>query len=354
MRNLYFLISVFLTISLSGQKTFLSENFDYIEGSQIRAHGWTAHSGGDVSPILVNGEGLTMATTLYAGNRIGRAALVINNGADENKPFNAWVTQPLDGESPKNTYASFLIKPNGEIPAATGTTRPYFFHFGTYSDEVNPAFSSLSTAFRARTFIYPGTTPGNFRMNLSFNENEPLADNITGNYISNNTHLVVVKYTSIAGADNDEVSLFIFKNGDDISKEPSKPTIGPLKTTSTGTDQVLQAVVLRQYQANQNVIVDGIIVKDHWNLTSLVSSLSKLEMNANLQVFPNPTDGSFVNITSDILGIKEVTISDLTGRILSVNPIQNGKVDISSLAKGMYLLQVSKGSNIQTQKLVVR
>jgi hypothetical protein len=178
-----------------GQKTLLVENFDYDAGAQLRENGWNPHSGIETSPITVSSDGLSLLSTDYAGNGIGRAALVINNGADENKPFTSYVEQPADGESPKHTYASFLVKPNGEIPEATGNTRPYFFHFGQYQDPENPDFSSLSTAFRARTFIYPGTLPNTFRMNLSFNENAPDEANLTGNFNSNNVHLVVVKYT---------------------------------------------------------------------------------------------------------------------------------------------------------------
>lgn len=351
MRNLYVLLIFLLPAAAFSQTTFLVENFDYNAGAEIGFHGWTAHSGAGTSPILVSTDGLSMSTTMYAGNGIGRAALVINNGSDENKAFSSWVPQPADGQPPVHTYASFLLKPNGEIPEITGTIRPYFFHFGEYSDPENPEPTSLSTAFRARTFIYPGTVPGTFRMNLSFNENEPNPDNQTGNYNSAQTHLVVVKYTSIAGDDNDLVSLFVFKNGDDISSEPATPTIGPL--TGTNRDVILQAVSLRQYQAEQNVIVDGIIVRDHWNLTGTVSSVSSNRLDAPFKVFPNPVQNGILNISTDRLSDMQVRVQDVSGRVLLQKTITDGRLDLHALRKGVYLLQVVQGDQVFAHKIIV-
>ncbi len=334
-----------------GQKTLLVENFDYDAGAQLRDHGWTSHSAFETSPILVSSEGLSMLSTAYAGNNIGNAALVINNGSDENKPFTSYVEQPNEGEAPKHTYASFLMKPNGEIPVATGTIRPYFFHFGMYSDTENPEFSSLSTAFRARTFIYPGTLPNTFRLNLSFNENVPDEANLTSNFNSNNVHLIVLKYTSIAGADNDEVSLYVFKDGDDISSEPTTPTIGPLK--GTNMDVVLQAVALRQYQENQNVIVDGIIVRDHWDLTSDPSSVRDNVSSPLLKIYPNPVNNNIVTIESSSQEPMKISITNIQGSQILNSSDYDNSIDVSGLKSGVYILQINQNHKIQNHKLVI-
>lgn len=351
MRNFYASLIFACCTAVYGQTTFLAENFDYPAGAEIGFHGWTAHSAAGQNSIMVSNEGLSMNTTPYAGNGIGRAALVINNGSDENKPFSAWVPQPADGQPPVHTYASFLLKPNGQIPEATGTTRPYFFHFAEYSDPDNPEFTSISTAFRARTFIYPGTLPNTFRMNLSFNENEPNPANQTNNYNSAETHLIVVKYTSIAGADNDLVSLYVFKDGDNISTEPSTPTIGPLP--GTNRDVILQAVALRQYQADQNVIVDGIIVRDHWDLTSTVSSLNDIALFSSFKVFPNPVRDGFINISTDNLSDMMVRVQDISGRVLIQKTITDGRLNVSSLNKGVYFLNIIQDGQALGQKIIV-
>ena len=65
--------------------------------------------------------------------------------------------------------------------------------------------------------------------------------------------------------------------------------------------------------------------------------------NLNIRVYPNPAS-HFLNITSDleIEGYK-VHVFDLTGVLaLSVksNQLQSGKIDISGLAIGTYMLQI--------------
>jgi hypothetical protein len=351
MRVFYTLIFASCTLMATSQKTFLEEHFDYDLGSQLREYGWTPHSAGGTNPILVSSEGLEMPNTNYAGNGIGNAAWVINNGSDENKPFNEWVYPPEGDEPPKHTYASFLIKPLGDIPEATGTTRPYFFHFGEYNDIENPEFSDLSTAFRARTFIYPGTSLNTFRLNLSFNQNEPDPINETGNYDASQVHLIVLKYTSIAGDENDEVSLYVFKDGDDISSEPTTPTIGPLK--GTNRDVVLQAVALRQYQDDQNVIVDGIIVRDYWDLEGPSTSTSEIHQWGQVKVFPNPA-GSQVNIETASSNIMDARVLDVNGRVSLHETLNQATLDVSSLTSGLYILQILQDGQMFYQKLMIR
>lgn len=352
MRNLYLFLAMFIGASAYGQTTFLEENFDYDSVVEIRTHGWSAHSAGGTNPILVSAEGLSLPNTMYAGNNIGRAAWVINNGSDENKPFNAWVPQPADGEPNTHTYASFLMKPIGEIPVAVDNTRPYFFHFGEYNDIENPEFTDLSTAFRARTFIYPGTVPNTFQLNLSFNQNEPDPINQTGNYSSDEVHLIVLKYTSIAGEENDEVSLYVFSDGDDISAEPSSPTIGPL--TGTNRDVVLQAVSMRQFQDSQNVMVDGIIVRDHWDMTGGSTSTSERTVSTDMKVFPNPVQVGEINISTGFQGQMDVRIHDITGRTIQAGTITDGRMNISGLSQGAYFVNVQQGGRAFIQKLIVQ
>lgn len=350
MQRFYTLFFTMCTFGLFAQTTYLVENFDYDQGDEIRFHGWYAHSAGGTNPILVSAEGLSMATTPYAGNAIGNAAWVINNGSDENKPFSSWIRQPEAGQPDVHVYASFLMKPFGPIPEATGNTRPYFFHYGEYQEIEDPEFNGLSTAFRARTFIYPGTLPNTFRMNLSFNENEPDPLNQTNNYNSDEVHLIVVKYTSIAGEENDLVSLYVFRDGDDISQEPATPTIGPL--VGTNRDVVLQAVALRQYQDDQNVIVDGIIVRDYWDLTGSTST-EEITAQSPVQVYPNPAAGGELFLSFTPTTSMQVNIIDMQGRVMLKDVSGSNRLDISNLNAGNYIVHILHDNKLYYQKLVI-
>lgn len=253
-------ISAILGFSIGciyAQNTLLSEHFDYPAGDSLTNHGWYAHSAAATSPVLVGTPGLSWDG--YIGSGIGNAALVVNNGQDINKPFSS-------NASVGSVYASFLVHVDATF---TADGEGVFFHLGYYSDETPDAnFSNLATAFRARTFVLNGTDPAaQFKLGLSFNATT--AQGETGDLNIGETYLVVVKYTFIEGADNDEVSLFVFAEGADISEEPAMPTVGPFTGTQADAPS-LQALALRQFNNEQNVIVDGIFAKDAWDIESCI------------------------------------------------------------------------------------
>jgi len=82
---------------------------------------------------------------------------------------------------------------------------------------------------------------------------------------------------------------------------------------------------------------------------------------AQLEVFPNPNDGSFaVNCSLAQNSETVVRISDLAGRTI-YERIENLKAgnnrmmfSVTNLAKGIYTLQLISGNNISTEKLVVK
>ena len=233
----------------TAQTVFLAEHFDYPADSLLQKNGWYSHSAAATNPIKVTDGGLSWSKTNYKGSGVGNAAAVNNTGADENRPFTNDATSGT-------VYTSFLLKANA-------STQGYFFHLGAYSDITTPDYTKVSSAFRARTFVAPGTNATDFKLGLMFNS--ATVTNYSGDLTLGETYLVVVKYTFIDGAGNDEVSLYVFADGDDISMEPSTPTIGPL-TGDMADLTAIQCVVLRQYSSTQDVTVDGIIAQDAWDL----------------------------------------------------------------------------------------
>ncbi len=67
------------------------------------------------------------------------------------------------------------------------------------------------------------------------------------------------------------------------------------------------------------------------------SSSDDLDSNNKICIFPNPTR-DVINLNSeDILSVK---ILDIIGRNVSINMVENGKIDISHLNPGMYYLTI--------------
>lgn len=349
-KSILILSLLFVAFAVNAQNDYLLiENFDHPAGTQIRDFGWTAHSAGGTNPLEVVAPGLKLETTNYIGNDIGNACGINNTGSDENKPLSEFINEG-------SVYAAFLMKAGEEVTTAGAG---FFFHFVTYSNTENPDYSSISTAFRARTFIAPGSNEEYFRLGLNFNAAAvptEVGPNLTDDLDLSKTYLVVVKYTFIEGEDNDEVSLFVFEDGDDISEEPATPTLGPL--TGTAADApVIQGVALRQYNAAQNIIVDGIYVSDVWNFEGDDDDpISVTQISPNqIRIYPNPVQNSeiFVEGLSNENSI--VNITDISGKTLVSQEVTNsGSVSLDGLNAGIYFIQITDGPQIHTQKLIIQ
>lgn len=337
-----------------GQTNYLVENFNYPAAAALNANGWYIHSA-TANPTAVNNGGLTWAG--YIGSGVGNAALVNNTGVDVNKPLAGNIT---DGA----VYASFLFKPSAAI-ASTGTG-DYFFHFVKYSNETTPVYTATNTSYRARVFVIQGTnTATQFKLGLNFNASAYIApSNVTADLDITKTYLVVVKYKFNTGDFNDEVSLFVFAEGDAINTEPATPVLGPFTATPASPPAALpladdagtiQGVALRQSSAGQNAIVDGIYVRKVWDLTSAGTALGvdKFSQNNTLKVYPNPVQNNRVSIYSSIEGEKEISLFDLNGRVVLKKTMTNNELDLTNVNKGVYMLQTKVGASTSTTKLIV-
>lgn len=252
-----FIFSLIIQLSFA-QTTYLAEHFDYPTGDSLQSHGWYAHSAGTTNPIRVHTSGLSWTQTPYIGSGVGNAALVNNNGSDENLPLSS-------GISVGAVYSSFLLKLDGTVAT---NNRGYFFHIGEYTNVDTPAYTSVSFNFRARTFVTTGSSADKFRLGLTFNSGTTPSNegaDMTSDLDTGETYLIVIKYQFIDGDTNDEIFMYVFKDGEDISTEPSTATLGPIKGTAADMP-VMQYVAFRQYNLNPNLIIDGIIVKDAWDL----------------------------------------------------------------------------------------
>ena len=227
------------------------ENFDYAADDNLTLHGWVSHSGGGTQPQTVVSPGLTF--TGYASSGIGNAALLDNTGEDNNRLF----TPVASG----TVYMSFMVKVDA---AATG----YFIHYGS---------SPFSTAnYRGRVWVQGSGSSLAFK--LSFSSSDTTATPY--DYTVGETYLMVVKYEIVDGTLNDIVSLFILSSTDPLTTtEPSVPTIGPITNGTSSADIEPGAVGLRQFNASQNITVDGIQVATSW---SDVVPVELTSFNANV------------------------------------------------------------------------
>lgn len=211
----------------------LVENFDYEAGALLTAYGWTAHSVGGTQAIDVVVPGLTFDG--YPLSNIGGAALVDNNGEDVHRKF----TVQTSGK----VYAAFMVQVNGSVDG-------YFLHFGG---------DPIGTTFRPKLFLVGTGDPFNFGLSVGSNTATPVDGGV---FSFGKTYLLVMKYEIVEGEKNDIVSLYII-DGNIPDTEPETPSIGPL-TDSAQSDINPGCIAMRQFNAGQKVIVDGIRVATSW------------------------------------------------------------------------------------------
>lgn len=73
-----------------------------------------------------------------------------------------------------------------------------------------------------------------------------------------------------------------------------------------------------------------------------------------LNVYPNPTSGDRIYITTKTNDEKNVTIYDVLGKKVLQTVLSSKELNISSLNPGVYFIKVEEGDFTGTRKLIVR
>lgn len=251
------LMALLLLLSFRGYGQLAVEEFNYPIGSLLTDNGWTAHSGaGTESPTVTSG--LSFAGYLSSG--IGGAALLDNNGEDVHKNFPEQTTGTV--------YVAFVIQTEATNSAG------YFFHLGQ---------TTIGTTFFTRVWVN-ATGDGLGIGSSAPAEYSPITAGVPT--------LVVVKLN----LDTKLSELFVFATFP--AAEPATPTAS---FTETATFTNVGSIALRQYNAAQRIIVDGIRIATNW--ADAVTSDTAPPTVALPTI--NPAGGNFY-------GPVEVSISTLT------------------------------------------
>lgn len=70
-------------------------------------------------------------------------------------------------------------------------------------------------------------------------------------------------------------------------------------------------------------------------------------------MYPNPTNGVFVNILSKVSGEKQVAVYDVLGKQI-INTKIIDRLNVSKLSTGIYLVKINQGNTSVTKKLVIK
>jgi len=253
--NPYDTNSIAAIFKVENKPALLQENFEYPGStilSDISESGWAIHSGASTPIQTTSSSSLSFAN--YYGDGLGLAAILDANGADSNKKF-------IEQSEGTPIYISFVVKIKAPVSTALIPPTSYFFHTSSL-----PFVSGSSSTFRGQIFSKPILNDlTQYNLGLSFSATSPQETNTTKNLNYDQNYLIVLKYNSIVGSNNDSVSLYVFSENEDFATEPSQAFIGPL-TLATAADIKSVVVCLRQFDGNQDMLVDAIRVTTQWDL----------------------------------------------------------------------------------------
>ncbi|MFD2785136.1 IPT/TIG domain-containing protein [Hymenobacter rubripertinctus] len=225
----------------------LEEDFDYPAGTVLTSTGnWQAVSGAGTNPVQAASGSL--ATNMYGSpSTVGLAASLVNTGEDVIREFAPAVAGG-------DVYVAFEVQ-----IADVGSNDQYFL-------ALTPGGNVNSYAGRVVVRNSPATA-GRINIGLSFTSGSPVYATDAGgsliDYEANHTYLAVMRYRKLPDAADDQVRLYVFDNTTPLT-EPLVPEVNDLMAPGIQAEINPAAVLLRQYNSSQRLVVDGLRVGTGW------------------------------------------------------------------------------------------
>ncbi len=233
------LTSSFLPGRLYAQR-LLMEDFVYPPGDSLTPYGWTSSSA--TGPILTSSEGLQFG--MYQGSGIGNAAILKSTGQDVQKEF------------APDTSGKFYVW--ALVNVSSAKSGDYFMH-------LQP--NAGSSVYVGRTYARLASNGGlTFGVAKRGTNTVPTVVYSDSAFAPGTTYLLVMKYEFRPGSSsNDEVTLYLFANGEVPLNEPATPAVGPV-ADATADPAILGALALRQGDQSRAPVltIDGIRVTRGW------------------------------------------------------------------------------------------
>lgn len=106
------------------------------------------------------------------------------------------------------------------------------------------------------------------------------------------------------------------------------------------------------YSGTNGIYMDNLKVTSGPTITPPVLAISDVKNNENLSIHPNPAKDYFIIESKKT--VNEVAIYSVEGKMVkNLSNLKSNKVDVSSLAKGVYLVKILS-DNVQTIKKLIK
>ncbi len=282
-----------------------NDNFSYSNGSLISASSWSTFSGTEGDLIVSDGQALVQHGT---------------PSEDASVAFNSVVG---------SIYYAFDFTVN----AAEAISGGDYEYFSVLKDD--------GYNYRGRLDIVNANTEGNdFTVGISTIGST--ADTVWASDLSfGNTYRATVKFDQ----DTNISQLWI-----DASSE-SDTSISGNDETDPGTTITQFGLRQSDSSVNESILVDNLNIAQTFNETLSTNSMS---INTDFSIYPNPSNVGYVNISSTESETIQVNVYDILGKQVINAAVASGRLDISTLNTGVYIVKLTQGSATTTKKLIVQ
>tara|TARA_B100001063_G_scaffold130345_1_gene121792 strand:+ start:711 stop:2786 length:2076 start_codon:yes stop_codon:yes gene_type:complete len=283
-----------------------NDSFDYPDGPLVSSSNWNNFSGTEGDLLVADGKALVQHGTPSedAGVSFGAVEGVL--------------------------YYAFDFSVNNPGESIFGGDYEYF-----------AMFKDDGFSYRARIDIVEANIQGN-DFSIGISSVGSTADAVWPDDLSFETNYrVTVKY---------DQNLNIAQLWINASSETDTSILGE-DESDPGT--TITQFGLRQSDSSQNegILIDNLSISQTFNGT--LSDNQTLSSNFNIGLYPNPTNLGFVNISTNKSGLISAEVYDILGKVVISSNVNNGRLNLSKLKAGMYIIKITQNNLTNTKKLII-
>ncbi|MFD0835338.1 T9SS type A sorting domain-containing protein [Mariniflexile aquimaris] len=283
----------------------------------------------DPSILGENGENVVTGALYPGGVSYGSANTRSTTAhiADTWVKYTEIVSGVTPGSSTNTNTASFA-----SVRLAVATTK-------TYSADVNVDDFVVYTGNTIDNTAPNAATAGTYNTSGTIGWTAPSGGVDGGGY-------VVVKYASMPAANDDPNQNGIYQVGNTVTGSVSG-TVVYIGTATTFNDTYTSGTYYKIYAVDKAFnYADELIVSD----ATLGISKNQIE---GLNIYPNPAK-DYITVESKSVKISSVAMYNLLGaQVISEKALINSRLNVSGLAKGIYMLKVNAEGASTTKKIVI-
>lgn len=317
MKKITLLLLSFISLTTFAQETIVDANFaNYTAGALVGQNSWVQYNTNADRALTVSSGKITWT----GGNT--------TDGQDAMLPFASTIGQPTNGVTTVNFDIVLSVASAGAAPS-------YFLALNTLNTTVttnNFQNARIAAKTSGNGFVFGARVNGQSGYPFAYG---------TTTLTFGTTYYVRAQLKLVSGNQNDTLKLYVGDSFENLS-------LYSTSAYSSGTvgDPVLGAVLISQF-GNATTFESGVSI----------SSIKVVNLGTTVTGFNTPTTKNLKAIVSgknlvfigDESNGATVEIYSALGAKVQTSVIDNGRVELNNLQKGIYIVRLGK----QTQKIVL-